>query len=298
MKTSSKIFFCATLLSLVSCGDKHKGYDATGTFEATEIIVSSEANGKLMRFDVTEGQRLAAGQEIGYVDTVQLYLAKVQLEESNRAILSNRPDIAKQIAATREEIEKQKKEKVRFETLLASNAANQKQVDDIDAYLKVLEKQLIAQTSTLQNTTQNLSGQSAALLAQIAQLEDQLNKCRIVSPINGTVLTKYAQRGELATPGRALFKIADMENVFLRAYLTSDQLSDVKIGQSVTLIADYGNDNVKEYSGAIIWISDKSEFTPKNIQTKNERANLVYAVKIAVKNDGYIKIGMYGQVRL
>ena len=299
MKTTMNYFLAAALLlSLASCGNGKGEYDAMGTFEATEVIVSSEGNGKLMRFDVIEGQPLKYGQEVGYIDTVQLYLTKVRLQESNRAVLSNLPNVTKQIAALREEIEKQRTEKARYQALVASNAANQKQVDDIDSRLKVLERQLDAQLSTLQNNTRSISGESAAILAQIEQLDDQLNKCRIVSPLSGTVLTKYAEQGELATQGRALFKIADMENVFLRAYITSDQLSAVKLGQQLTLFADYGDDNLKEYKGTVTWISDKAEFTPKSILTKNERANLVYAVKIAVKNDGYLKIGMYGQVKL
>ena len=299
MKTTMNYFFAATLfLSLTSCGKGNGQYDAMGTFEATEVIVSAEGNGKLTRFDVIEGQALKYGQEVGYIDTVQLYLTKVRLQESNRAVLSNLPNVTKQIAALREEIEKQRTEKARYEVLVASNAANQKQVDDIDSRLKVLERQLEAQLSTLQNNTRSISGESAALLAQIEQLDDQLNKCRVISPLNGTVLTKYAEQGELAAQGRALFKIADMENVFLRAYITSDQLSAIKLGQQLTLFADYGGDNLKEYKGTVTWISDKAEFTPKSILTKNERANLVYAVKIAVKNDGYLKIGMYGQVKL
>ena len=299
MKTTMNYFFAAALfLSLTSCGKGNSQYDAMGTFEATEVIVSAEGNGKLMRFDIIEGQPLKYGQEVGYIDTVQLYLTKVRLQESNRAVLSNLPNVTKQIAALREEIEKQRTEKARYEVLVASNAANQKQVDDIDSRLKVLERQLEAQLSTLQNNTRSISGESAALLAQVEQLDDQLNKCRVISPLNGTVLTKYAEQGELAAQGRALFKIADMENVFLRAYITSDQLSAVKLGQQLTLFADYGDDNLKEYNGTVTWISDKAEFTPKSILTKNERANLVYAVKIAVKNDGYLKIGMYGQVKL
>ncbi|MDD6209489.1 MAG: HlyD family efflux transporter periplasmic adaptor subunit [Bacteroidales bacterium] len=299
MKTIGNILlYILFVTAFVSCGNNDGKYDATGTFEATEVIVSAEANGKIMQFDVTEGQRLTENQEIGYIDTVQLWLKKQQLLENIKSVNSRRSDIAKQIAATREQIAKQKYEKARFEALLESNAANRKQVDDIDAELLVLEKQLVAQISTLENGNQSIEGESAAIDVQVAQIEDQLQKSHITSPINGTILTKYAEQGELASVGKALFKIADIDNMFLRAYVTSDQLSDIKIGQNVTLIADYGKDNIKEYPGKITWIADESEFTPKNIQTKDERANLVYAVKIAVKNDGYIKIGMYGQVKL
>jgi hypothetical protein len=169
-------------------------------------------------------------------------------------------------------------------------------LDDINSQIAYLQKQLIAQTSTLENNNAGVNGESSSLEIQVAQLNDQLSKCHIISPINGTVLSKYAEKGELATPGKALFKVADIENMFLRAYITSDQLSKIKIGQKVKVFADYGDENVKEFPGTVTWISNKSEFTPKGILTKDERANLVYAVKVAVKNSGDIKIGMYGEV--
>ncbi|WP_321437717.1 HlyD family efflux transporter periplasmic adaptor subunit [uncultured Bacteroides sp.] len=283
-----------TLLS--ACGNEKGKYDATGTFEATEVIVSSEASGKLMDFNVTEGDLLQQGAEIGYVDTVQLYLKKLQLEANTTTVRSRKQDVNKQIAAIKQQIATQQREKNRFENLVKSNAANQKQVDDINAQIAYLQKQLAAQTSTLENNNAGVTGESSSLEIQIAQLEDQLRKCHITSPINGTVLSKYAEKGELATPGKALFKVADIGNMYLRAYITSDQLSKIKIGQKVKVFADYGADNVKEFPGTISWISNKSEFTPKGILTKDERANLVYAVKVAVKNSGDIKIGMYGEV--
>jgi len=283
-----------TLLS--ACGNKNGKYDATGTFEATEVIVSSEASGKLMDFNVTEGDQLQQGKEVGYVDTVQLYLKKLQLQANTTTVRSRRQDVGKQIAAIKQQIATQEREKRRWENLVKSNAGNQKQLDDINSQIAYLQKQLIAQTSTLENNNAGVNGESSSLEIQIAQLNDQLNKCHIISPINGTVLNKYAEKGELATPGKALFKVADIENMFLRAYITSDQLSQIKIGQKVKVFADYGGENVKEFPGTVTWISNKSEFTPKGILTKDERANLVYAVKVAVKNSGDIKIGMYGEV--
>jgi len=283
-----------TLLS--ACGNEKGKYDATGTFEATEVIVSSEASGKLLNFNVTEGDQLQQGKEVGYVDTVQLYLKKLQLQANTTTVKSRRQDIGKQIAAIKQQIVTQEREKKRWENLVKSNAGNQKQLDDINSQIAYLQKQLIAQTSTLENNNAGVNGESSSLEIQVAQLNDQLSKCHIISPINGTVLSKYAEKGELATPGKALFKVADIENMFLRAYITSDQLSKIKIGQKVKVFADYGGENVKEFPGTVTWISNKSEFTPKGILTKDERANLVYAVKVAVKNSGDIKIGMYGEV--
>jgi len=297
MKLLKGILFSAITTTILSaCGNKEGKYDATGTYEATEVIVSSEASGKLMEFNVTEGQLLEQDTQVGYVDTVQLYLKKLQLQANTTAVKSRRQDVNKQIAALKQQIATQEREKKRWENLVKSNAANQKQVDDINAQIAFLQKQLAAQTSTLMNSNASVTGESSALEIQIAQLEDQLQKCHISSPIKGTVLSKYAEQGELAVPGKALFKVADVENLFLRAYVTSDQLSKIKIGQKVKVFADYGAENVKEYPGTVSWISSKSEFTPKGIQTKDERANLVYAIKIAVKNSGDIKIGMYGEV--
>lgn len=299
MKTVKNVLFYAIFLSLTAaCGNGNGDYDASGTFESTEIIVSAEANGKIMRSNVEEGDLLKDGQEVGYIDTVQLYLKKMQLLTSVKSVQSRRSDIAKQIAATKEQIAKAEKEKKRNENLLKSNAATQKQVDDIDSQLAVLQKQLAAQISTLQNSNQSVTEESSAMEIQVAQVEDQLQKSHIISPINGTVLSKYAEAGELATQGKPLFKIADIENMYLRAYIIADQLTQMKLGQEVKVFADYGEDGKREYTGKVTWISDKAEFTPKTIQTRDERANLVYAVKIAVKNDGYLKIGMYGEVKI
>ncbi|WP_347080909.1 HlyD family secretion protein, partial [Bacteroides uniformis] len=237
---------------------------------------------------------LIDGQEVGIIDTVQLYLKKLQLEASVKSVEGQRPDILKQVAATQEQIVQARRERDRVSNLLRVGAANQKQLDDAESLLEVLRKQLDAQNSTLRNSDRSLTWQSSSVGIQVAQIEDQLRKCHITSPLTGTVLAKYAEAGELAAPGTPLFKVADMEQIYLRAYITSEQLAEIKLGQQVKVYADYGKDVRQEYPGVVTWISDTSEFTPKTILTKDERANLVYAVKIAVKNDGMLKIGMYG----
>ena len=298
MKATKNIVYASIILLLTACGKGNGDYDASGVFETTEVIVSAEANGKIMQLNFIEGQQVEQGRPLGYIDTVQLYLKKMQLLTNNSAIKSGRVDIPRQIAAIKQQIATQKNEQKRFENLVRANAANQKQLDDINAQILVLERQLTAQTELLENSNKNISEQSSGLEVQIAQINDQIQKSIISSPINGTILSKYAEQGELATQGRALFKVADIEHMFLRAYITASQLTQVKIGQAVKVYADFGEKEMKEYSGTITWISDKSEFTPKTIQTRDERANLVYAVKVAVKNDGYLKYGMYGELKL
>ena len=290
------MLFLAALLP-VACSNNKTDYDASGIFESTEVIVSSQVSGQLMEFTVTEGQQLQADSYLGYVDTTQLYLKKQQLMASRTAVSSRSTSVPRQIASLKEQIATQKRELARFGNLVKLNAANQKQVDDIQSQLSVLEKQLAAQTELLVNNNQGISGESTALENQIAQIEDQLLKSRITSPIQGTVLTKYAEQGEFTAPGKALFKVSDMQQMYLRAYITSDQLTQLKQGQSVTVYTDFGEDQMRTYPGTISWIADKAEFTPKTIQTRNERANLVYAVKIAVTNDGYLKNGIYGEVK-
>jgi HlyD family secretion protein len=282
---------------LISCGKSKDNYDASGTFEATEVIVSAEATGRILSFDIEEGQILTSNELIGRIDSTQLYLHKQQIISSKKALQSSRPDIKKQIAAIQQQIATAKSERKRFENLVKANASNQKQVDDINAQIAVLEKQLDAQKTTLQTTNQGISDNSEGVTFQAEQLQDQLQKCKIISPIAGTVLVKYAEMGEVASPGKALFKIADTNHMILRAYITADQLSQLKIGQKVKVTSDFGKDQNREYAGTLAWISSKAEFTPKTIQTRDERANLVYAVKINVKNDGLIKIGMYGNVK-
>ena len=296
MKSRNLLGLCSLLALFSACGNGAPKYDATGTFETTEVLVSAEASGRLLYFDIEEGMLLKAGEEVGVVDTVQLYLKKLQLEASLKSVEEQRPDILKQVAATKEQISAAQRERNRVANLLKVGAANQKQLDDAEDQLEVLRKQLVAQNSTLSNSHQSLTWQSSSVGIQVAQVEDQLKKCHITSPITGTVLAKYAEAGELTAMGTPLFKVADTEQMYLRAYITSEQLSQVKLGQKVTVFSDYGTDEHKQYSGVVTWISDTSEFTPKTILTKNERANLVYAVKIAVHNDGLLKIGMYGGV--
>lgn len=297
MKNSALILAILLASALIpSCGNKDGEYDISGNFEATEVIVSSEANGKIMEFNIDEGAVLDAGQYLGYVDSIQLQLQKKRLLASNGAVISRRADVTKQIAVTRQQIANLQIEKQRANNLISANAGNKKLLDDINGQISTLERQLDAQKSSLENGNNSVDKESAALEIQVVQLEDQLDKCKIVSPIKGTVLAKYAEKGEVTAMGKPLFKIADIDNIILRAYITSGQLSKLKIGQSVKVYADFGDEAQKEYEGRVSWISDKAEFTPKTIQTKDERANLVYATKIMVKNDGYLKIGMYGQV--
>ena len=281
------IIYGAIPLLAASCGGDGD-FDATGTFEATEIVVSAEAAGRMLR----------AGRQVGAIDTVQLYLQKLQLERQRASVRSGRPDIGKQAASLREQIAKQQTERRRVENLLKDGAATTKQLDDIDAQLKVLGGQLDALLSTLENNAVSIDENSSAIELQIAQVEDRLAKCRIVSPVTGTVLAKYAEAGELASVGRPLMKVADLDRIYLRAYFTSDQLADLRLGQEVTVTADFGGERQLDYPGRIVWIASESEFTPKTVQTRNSRAGLVYAAKIAVENDGRLKIGLYGEVKL
>lgn len=296
-----KLFITLTTISvsllMLSCRNGESDFDATGSFEATEVIVSSQANGRILEFNLNEGDQLQEGQVVGFTDSTQLYLQKMSLLSNVRGVRAQQPDISKQTAAVQEQINTLEREKARVQRLLESNAANQKQLDDIESQLEIQNKQLQALTSTLQKSSANISAQSSTLDIQVAQIEDQLEKTRIISPITGTVLNRYATEGELATIGKPLFKVADINNMHLRAYVTNDQLGQIKFNDEVTVRVDDGKGEMKSYSGTISWISSKSEFTPKTIQTKNERANLVYAIKIAVHNDGYIKIGMYGEVK-
>lgn len=287
-----------SLILLNSCGPSGMSSDAAGTFEAEEITVSSEATGKIEWLDLAEGQRLQAGQAVGQIDTVQLYLQKLQLEESIISLEGSMPDIDRQTSAMRSRLKQQLREKDRIERLLEDDAATPKDLEDILSAIEVLEGQIEAQESGLGNTIASLEGQIASARNRILQIEDQLSKCRIASPVDGTVLARYAHAGELAVSGKPLFRVADTRTMTLRAYFCLWQLKDVRIGQRVKVIADFGGDNMREYEGTVGWISDKSEFSPKSIQTKDERENLVYAVKISVGNDGYLKIGMYGEVIL
>ena len=290
---------CLLTLStlLTACGGQEKPYDATGTFEATETTVSAEQSGTLMTFSIDEGDALSQGQEVGLVDTTQLWLKIQQADATKEVFQSQKPDMDKQIAATRQQLAKARQEQQRYQELVDDGAAPGKMLDDAKSQVLVLQRQLDAQIASLSTNTRALDKQVAATDVQVSQLRDQLGKCHIKSPLEGTVLEKYVEQGEFVAPGKPLFKMADTRQMFIRAYVTSAQLQGIKVGQEARVFADYGDGQRTEYAGRVSWISSRSEFTPKTILTDDERADLVYAVKVAVKNDGYIKIGMYGEVK-
>jgi HlyD family secretion protein len=285
-------------LMMAACGGNEKEYDATGTFEATETTVFAEQSGALLTFSVNEGDSIEANKEVGLIDTTQVWLKIQQLGATKEVYQSQKPDMERQIAATRQQLAKARQDEQRYKELVADGAAPSKMLDDATNQVKVLQKQLAAQQSALSTSTRSLDKQMAATDVQVSQLRDQLRKCHIVTPTKGTVLEKYVERGEFVAIGKPLFKIADTQDMFLRAYVTSAQLQNIKIGQQVKVFADYGDSQHKEYDGTISWISSRSEFTPKTILTDDERADLVYALKVAIKNDGFLKIGMYGEVKL
>lgn len=293
-----KIFMAFAVAFLVTACGTAPDYDATGIFEATTVTVSSETTGKILSLAISEGDTVRAGERIAVVDTVMLALQMKQLESQRQAAENTSPDIAAQAAALRTQIAHQQHECERYARLLADGAATQKQVDDAQAQLSVLKGQLAALLSTLGKNRSSISDNAVAIQYQTEQIEEQIAKSTVRSPLSGTVLEKYAEPGEFTAPGRPLCKIADLGNIYLRAYFTASQLADLKIGQEVTVIADFGGDEQYEYPGRITWIAQESEFTPKSIQTRDSRANLVYAVKVAVKNDGRLKLGQYGEVRL
>ena len=296
-----KVIFLPTILVAIlisSCTNRSSSYDASGVFETTEIIVSAKGSGEIMQFNIMEGQNVEAAQVLGAIDTTQLYLRKLQLQSSIKAMESRQVNISVQVAALQEQIATAYREQRRFEQLLKDNAANQKQLDDINSQIAALEKQIAAQTETLKNSNSSIANEQQSLRVQIDQIDDQIKNAVIKSPIAGTILGKYAEPGELAIQGKALFKVADINQMILRAYITASQLTELQIGQTVIVYSDMGKSDRREYEGTVTWIADKAEFTPKTIQTRDERANLVYAVKIAVKNDGYIKKGMYGEIKL
>ncbi len=278
-----------------SCKEERK-FDATGTFEADEYIISAEGMGTIKMLNMEEGKNLQANEVIGYIDTFQLHLKWKQLDAQIKAVLSRKPNIAVQIASLEEQIQSVQKERVRFTKLVQNDAATQKQLDDIESQYKVLNKQLDALYSNLEINSEGITNESIPLRIQKEQLEDQIRKCIIVNPMNGTVLTQYAKVNEATATGKPLYKIADLSTIILRVYISGDQLSKIKLNQKVKVFTDAGDGKFNETSGVITWISDKSEFTPKTIQTKNERANLVYAVKVKVINDGTYKMGMYGEI--
>lgn len=291
------ILLSATALIMASCQSK-PAYDATGIFEATTVTVSAETSGKILSLDITEGDTVRAGRCVAVVDTTLLVLQGKQIESQQSSAENSSPDIAAQAASLRSQIAHQQNECERIARLLADGAATQKQSDDANAALRILRAQLDGLLSTLVKNKNSISDNAVALQYQREQIEEQIVKSSVKAPITGTVLSKYAEAGEYATPGRQLFKVANFNDIYLRSYFTANQLADLRIGQKVTVIADFGGDEQFEYPGTISWIAQESEFTPKSIQTNDSRANLVYAVKVAVKNDGRLKLGQYGEVRL
>lgn len=283
---------------LTACGNKDVDYDASGVFETTEVIVSSRGTGEIVSLNIEEGQTVAANQPLGELDMTQLVLKKQQLSAGKDAATSRRLNTATQVASLRQQIANLRSEQARFRALLNDGAATQKQVDKIGYQIATLQQQLSAADEQVTTSNRSIEGQSAGFDAQIGQVDDMIEQAVITSPINGVILSKYAEAGEYAVPGRALFKVADVSEMKLRAYVTADQLTGLKIGQKVKVYADRGTDDRREYEGTVSWISSEAEFTPKTIQTRDERSNLVYAVKITVKNDGLIKRGMYGDVKL
>jgi HlyD family secretion protein len=312
------------ILGFWACQSSESEFDATGVFEAEEIIVSAEATGKLLDFDISEGDILKTGQEIGRVDCKNIGLQKAQVQASMTALKLKQNDASPQIQILTKQIESQKailatqnqqlkimeKERQRFQNLVNDKAATAKQLDDITGQVEILKKQMESTQSQIGVTVQQIASQkeqvaiqnkgilseSQPLSVRVSQIDEQLNHCKITNPIDGTVLVKYAAAQEVTGMGKPLYKLANLETMTLRAYIAGTQLGQVKVNQAVKVFIDNGKD-YKEMSGTISWISSKSEFTPKTIQTKDERANLVYAAKIKVKNDGFIKIGMYGEVR-
>lgn len=305
------ILFCLMSVIFCACNNEDNNYDATGTFEATETIISSQANGEIESFQVEEGQNLDSGELIGYIDTTQLYLKKQQLEAQMKSLGFQMPDVSaqtaqfkQQVAVAQSKLDHLLKEQTRTENLLKADAATQKQLDDLNSeiviakrQIKAIKEQGAAQVSALNTVRSGLSAGVRPLFMQVLQINDQLGKSKIVNPLEGTVLTKFAEAKEVTTIGKPLYTIANLTTIILRAYITGDQFASVKLGQKVKVMVDDSTGKYRTYDGTVKWISDKAEFTPKTIQTKDERANLVYAIKVRVKNDGLLKIGMYGEVK-
>jgi HlyD family secretion protein len=295
--TRTTLIGLALTIAFSSCKNGNKDYDASGSFEAEETIISSEASGIIQAFDIEEGKELQAGQVIGYIDSVPLLLKKKQLNAQINALQSRKPNVDVQLASLREQMKTALREQKRIENLVKAEAATGKQLDEVNAQVELIKAQMAAQKSSLDISTDAINKDVYPLSVQIEQIDEQLEKCKLINPLKGTVLSKYAERYEMTSLGKPLYKIANLSTIILRAYVSGNQLATVKLNQKVTVKTDDGSGGFKETEGTITWISDKAEFTPKTIQTKDERANLVYAIKIHVKNDGYYKIGMYGEVK-
>ena len=292
-------FILAVSICVCICGCKKnkRTADAFGVFESTEITVSSESNGKMLKFNVEEGKSYQEGEEVGCIDTVQIYLQIKQLEASIGAAMAKRPDLPSQLRVLYNRLETLNKEKDRIATLVAANAATSQKLDEIISEINITNSQIVATESNLSINTKAILEEVEAMRFEKMRLLDALAKCHIKSPITGTVLKKYIEPNELAFQGKPLFKIADLTNMFIRVYITEDMLSTIYLEQPVDIHIDMPNNGEKVIEGTVSWISSKAEFTPKMIQTKNERVNLVYAVKVAFKNDGTAKIGMPGDVK-
>lgn len=290
-------FFAFFLLAfLLNCSNENDNFDATGTFEAEEYIISSEANGKILELKFEEGDTLYKNQFVGLIDTTQLFLKKEQLYATINSLKNKLPDVETQLSAIEEQIKSTQREKNRIEALVKTNSLSSKQLDDITAQLEILKKQYDAAKSNLNISQKSIMSEINPITEQIKQINDLIKKSIIVNPLDGVVLTRYLKQDEITAQGKALYKIANLSEMTLRAFVSGNQLSKFKIGQKVKVFID-DVDNQKEYEGKIYWISSKAEFTPKTIQTKDERENLVYAIKIKVRNDGFLKIGMYGDVK-
>ncbi|MBP6147328.1 MAG: HlyD family efflux transporter periplasmic adaptor subunit [Flavobacterium sp.] len=288
-----KIAILLTAIILISCNKNSEKADAYGNFEATEITVSSESNGKIEFLNVEEGEQLKKGSLVGLIDTLQLHYNREQLKASIETVQSKSASVLSQINVLNEQLKTAKIEQTRIQNMYAENAATKRQIDEIDGKVKVIEKQI----SSVQTQNAPILNEIKSIKVQIEKLDDQIKKSKISNPVDGTVLTKYAEPSEITAFGKPLYKIANLNEMELRVYVTETQLAQIKIGQKVTVAIDADNDT-KKYEGNITWISAQAEFTPKVIQTKEERANLVYAVKVAVKNDGSLKIGMPAEVWL
>ncbi len=300
----------ALLISLAGCNNNKHEFDATGTFEVNDVVVSSEVPGRILSLNIREGDTIPKGKVVGEIDSINFMLQKQQVQASIQALSEKKSNVTpqvdlleKQIAVQQSQLQNLLLEKTRFENLLQQDAATGKQVDDIKAAIDVARKQLAVTQQQVNVQRNNISSQNRGIMSEknpmeksIAQINEQISKSSITNPISGIVIIKYAEAGELTSTGKALYDIADLSEMTLRAYISGTQLSQVKLNQHVQVLVDNGADTYKKMNGVITWISDKAEFTPKTIQTKDERANLVYAIKILVKNDGYLKIGMYGEV--
>lgn len=297
MKTINKITVIALAATLLGCASDKNRCDAYGNFEAIEIFVSSQANGEILEFTIEEGDLLSANQQLGVIDTVQLHLQKAQLKNNIKALQATLPDIGSQINVLKQRLSKAEYEQRRVASLVKADAATTKQLDDIGAEVLLIEKEIIANKSSLTTQERGIIGSIPPIESHIDIIDDLIAKSIIASPINGTVLTKFAYSGELTAQGKPLFKIANIDELICRAYISEPQLSEIKLGQTVTVTIDSSTEGSKQYEGTITWVADKAEFTPKTIQTKEERINLVYAIKIKVKNDGFLKIGMPAEVK-